>query len=59
MGAGFFKKGADGLKDGIEDTGEKFIKKEAGNIASSLEDLLKNPKFKQIYEPLDTYDSRV
>ncbi|MDQ0067369.1 hypothetical protein [Chryseobacterium lathyri] len=32
MGAGFFKKGADGLKDGIEDTGEKFIKKEADDI---------------------------
>ncbi|WP_306843632.1 fibronectin type III domain-containing protein [Chryseobacterium lathyri] len=32
MGASFFKKGADGLKDGIEDTGEKFIKKEADDI---------------------------
>ncbi|WP_312298280.1 fibronectin type III domain-containing protein [Chryseobacterium sp.] len=53
MGAGFFKKGADGLKDGIEDTGEKFIKKEAGNIAESFNELLKNPKFKQIYEPLE------
>jgi len=27
MGAGFFKKGADGLKDGIEDTGEKILEK--------------------------------
>ncbi|WP_144280844.1 fibronectin type III domain-containing protein [Chryseobacterium echinoideorum] len=41
MGAGFFKKGADGLKDGVEDTGEKFIKKE---INDSLEEIIKKLK---------------
>ncbi|MDP9960383.1 hypothetical protein [Chryseobacterium lathyri] len=40
MGAGFFKKGADGLKDGIEDTGEKFIKK----ADNSLEEIIKKLK---------------
>lgn len=41
MGAGFFKKGADGLKDGVEDTGEKFIKKE---VNDSLEEIIKKLK---------------
>jgi len=32
MGNGFFKKGSDGLKDGIENTGGKLVKKEANDI---------------------------
>ncbi|WP_419487086.1 fibronectin type III domain-containing protein [Chryseobacterium bernardetii] len=36
MGAGFFKKGADGLKDGVEDTGEKFVKKELDTFEDFL-----------------------
>ncbi|WP_336686037.1 fibronectin type III domain-containing protein [Chryseobacterium bernardetii] len=42
MGAGFFKKGADGLKDGIEDTGEKFIKKETDEVVEVLGKIVKN-----------------
>ena len=42
MGAGFFKKGTDGLKDGIEDTGEKFVKKEVDEISEVLGKIVKN-----------------
>ncbi|WP_288446739.1 fibronectin type III domain-containing protein [uncultured Chryseobacterium sp.] len=41
MGAGFFKNGTDGLKDGIEDTGEKLIKNE---LDDSLEKIIKKLK---------------
>lgn len=52
MGAGFFKKGADGLKDGIEDTGEKFIKKEISSIFDNLKlgELIGEGGNKNVYE---------
>jgi len=42
MGAGFFKKGTDGLKEGIEDTGKKLIKKETDEVVDVLGKIVKN-----------------
>ncbi len=36
MGAGFFKKGTDGLKDGVEDTGERFAKKQGSFLVKDI-----------------------
>ncbi|MCY0976647.1 hypothetical protein PGH12_05720 [Chryseobacterium wangxinyae] len=39
MGAGFFKKGADGLKDGLEETGEIISNKAAQSIAEFFDNI--------------------
>ncbi|WP_336686031.1 hypothetical protein [Chryseobacterium bernardetii] len=52
VGAGFFKKGADGLKDGIEDTGEKLIKKEGSFLVKDIVN-------KKIIKTIKKWDSKL